>query len=132
MPSSLTAPSGHQPDQPTRAAAPRDPHQTSLTAALEAHLDHLNRLPPGPAARAAGTLLAATQTQLAAISALRTEAIHHMRHAGDSYDTIASATGLSKTRIAQIVTTHPTTNRATRTTNLALTPPPLYRVDLYT
>lgn len=71
-------------------ALDRQAHQTA------ANLDHET------AVISVGNFLAAMDDEIARFSAIRRAAIASLRDAGHSYDRIASRTGLSKSRVAQL------------------------------
>jgi uncharacterized protein YerC len=80
--------------------------------ALRAEADRLAGLEePAIRARAVGDFFAALDTELEAIAAVRLDAVAALRARGMTYQRIATATGLSVPRVAQLARTAGTGGR---------------------
>ena len=58
---------------------------------------------PAKRAKAVGDAFAALDAELARLAAVRYDAVRELRAQGWSYDKLAAAAGLSKSRVAQLV-----------------------------
>ncbi|MCW2788356.1 MAG: hypothetical protein JWP56_659 [Aeromicrobium sp.] len=88
---------------------PVDVELYALPPALLVALDHQARqavasTDPAQCVRETNGILAAMRDELWRFSSIRQDAIAALRANGLSYDQIASSTGLSKARVAQLVT----------------------------
>lgn len=89
---------------PQRAGARRGALRPEVRNALREEARRLTQLEdPVDRVKAVGDFFAALDRELARVANVRLTAIGQMHRSGMSYDTIAAATGLSKSRVAQLL-----------------------------
>jgi hypothetical protein len=87
-----------------RAGARTGALSDDVRHALTAEVARLRALPDAQTrVRAVGDFFAAMDDELAAVSAVRLDAVRELRSSGWSYDRLMELSGLSKTRVAQLV-----------------------------
>ncbi len=91
------------PSRPRCSGARRGALSADLRDALRAEADRLAAAgEPVPVIKAVGDAFAALDGELERLAQARLDAVRALRRQGWSYDRIATATGLSKGRVAQL------------------------------